>query len=195
MSLALKGKGSIQASAVSHVSTRSPGWATNWRRLSRRGLAIPNIGPITLLCLDLDNFKILNDRMGHAAGDRMLLEFARALDGVLRATDLACRLGGDEFAILLPNAKKEDGAVVAAKIEDLVANNVRFSRHRIGVSIGAVTATEPPPTVDELVTSADLAMYQVKQAHRESSFRHRGDPRSPEAVSKQHTEAPVPNRS
>ena len=118
--------------------------------------------PVTLLYLDLDNFKNVNDRRGHGAGDEMLVLFARALETAIRGTDVVARLGGDEFVVLLPDTSEEGGARVAAKIHQALADDPRFSTDGVSVSVGAATTEEFPTQVDDLVASADTAMYQAK---------------------------------
>lgn len=120
--------------------------------------------PITLLYLDLDNFKTVNDRRGHAAGDDLLLAFGRALENAVRATDVVARVGGDEFVVLLPDTSEQDGSVVAVKIQQAIANDERFTRDGVSVSVGATTTGENPATVDDLVSQADEAMYVAKAA-------------------------------
>ncbi len=120
--------------------------------------------PLTLLYLDLDHFKKLNDRLGHVAGDAVLVTFARALQRGVRATDLVCRIGGDEFVVMLPNTSREQGERVASKIHELVSGDDQLAGHGIAVSIGAVTVDAPPSTIDELVAVADAAMYEAKRA-------------------------------
>lgn len=120
--------------------------------------------PITVLYLDLDKFKSVNDRRGHAAGDALLVAFARTLETAVRATDVVGRLGGDEFVVLLPDTDGEKGLVVAAKIRESVVTDDRFARDGITVSVGLATLDEPPDDIDVLVGSADEAMYRAKRA-------------------------------
>jgi diguanylate cyclase (GGDEF)-like protein len=118
-----------------------------------------------VLFLDLDDFKIVNDTLGHAAGDRLLVEVAERIRSVLREGDLACRLGGDEFAVLLddtPDLGKSIG--VAERIIDALkpAFLVADSEVQVGGSIGVAAARTGTERADELLRNADVAMYTAK---------------------------------
>lgn len=122
--------------------------------------------PLTLLYLDLDNFKTMNDTLGHGAGDELLTKIGHALKSSLRATDLAGRLGGDEFAILLPNTTGEQAASVIRKIEDAVSREAGAMQSTVGVSIGAATPNVLPEAISEMIAMADARMYQTKNSKR-----------------------------
>lgn len=116
--------------------------------------------------LDLDDFKQVNDELGHGAGDQLLRVVADRLSGCLRAGDTPARLGGDEFAVLLEDAADVDGILeVAERVLDAVAAPVVIDGHhvRLGVSIGVATR-EGVTAVDDLLRNADLAMYAAKAA-------------------------------
>ncbi|TKT71018.1 EAL domain-containing protein [Afipia massiliensis] len=125
-------------------------------------------GPHALMFLDLDQFKIINDTCGHAAGDKLLCEVATALQLHLRVDDLLARLGGDEFAILLENGDLERAAIVAERlrqaVQDLnfVWNGRSFT---ITASIGLVQM-RGRATKDETLRTADLACYLAKEKGR-----------------------------
>lgn len=119
--------------------------------------------PWSLAYIDLDNFKTMNDRFGHAAGDAVLRYVADALQSRLRRTDTVARLGGDEFAVLMPET---DAAAAASTLEQLLSDLTEFMTANgwpVGLSIGAVTVLKPPSTVQLVVNRADNLMYQVKQ--------------------------------
>ena len=120
-------------------------------------------GPV-LFYLDLNGFKQVNDRFGHAAGDFVLVEFARRLVAALRPGDLAARLGGDEFVVLAEEVSGPDEtAALAARLRNLTADPVRRGdeRYPIGVSVG-VAAAEGRREADDLLAAADAAMYAEK---------------------------------
>ena len=119
----------------------------------------------TLLYLDLDQFKDINDTSGHRAGDELLILVARALKRVTRFTDLVARLGGDEFAILMPESDV-DGAITLAKkvIHELSTIQLEYGavHHKVSTSIGIVHFPLQDASIHELMGFADLAMYQAK---------------------------------
>jgi len=118
--------------------------------------------------LDLDDFKPINDRFGHAAGDEALVEFARRLDASLRGGDLAARLGGDEFGLLVRHATPADLEAVVDRVEAALAEPIAVAgqRLRVGVSIGLASAPADGTTLDALLSAADGRMYDAKRARR-----------------------------
>jgi diguanylate cyclase (GGDEF)-like protein len=119
--------------------------------------------PLSIAFIDLDNFKQVNDSMGHAAGDSLLQRMATGLRSHLRETDTAARLGGDEFAVLLPEADVEAAAAAARKMHQGVADAAKQSGFSVSASIGVVTCRQPPGSADELIRLADEVMYSVKR--------------------------------
>ena len=130
-----------------------------------------------LLFLDLDNFKRINDTLGHAVGDRLLQDLSRRLIGALRAEDTVARLGGDEFVVLVerlgPAQTEAQQRIeeIAAKIRASMARPYRLDGHELYVtaSIGIVTFPENGADVDELLRCADVAMYQAKESGRNAA--------------------------
>src|SRR5256885_105772 len=121
---------------------------------------------IALLFVDLDDFKVVNDTLGHAAGDGLLTAVAARLRGCLRSADTAARLGGDEFALLLEEVvDPSEGERVAARVLDTMRRP--FSLHgepvHVNVSVGLVVAGSSEMSVDELLRRADFAMYAAKR--------------------------------
>ncbi|MEO7521040.1 MAG: EAL domain-containing protein, partial [Gemmatimonas sp.] len=118
---------------------------------------------VSVLFLDLDNFKMVNDSLGHAAGDRLLVEAARRLASCVRETDLIARLGGDEFAVLLEDANDEDVLLVADRVAEAVTKPFHLEGKEafVSASIG-IARTTAGETADELVRNADVAMYVAK---------------------------------
>jgi diguanylate cyclase (GGDEF)-like protein len=121
---------------------------------------------VAVLLIDLDDFKLINDAYGHAAGDTVLTHFARLLRDAVRGTDLAARVGGDEFTIVLTDIDDPDQAVAVATriLAATAATPVRLAgdtipvRASIGVSVGA-----PGEATKEILRRADVAMYQAKR--------------------------------
>lgn len=129
--------------------------------------------PLSLLVIDLDRFKSINDRFGHAAGDEVLRQVARRLAQGVRATDLAARYGGEEFAILLPNTKPSGAHFLAEKLRaEVEQTELRFNGTKIGVTISVGVATIAAPqrydaeVEEELLRRADEAMYRAKTGGR-----------------------------
>ncbi len=123
----------------------------------------------SLLFLDLDHFKLINDSSGHQAGDALLQMVAKKLRETTRSSDLLARLGGDEFAIVIPEAGIQEAMAFADKVmEELkqVSIPLKGSNYRISTSIGIVTYPEHGSNFQELLSNADLAMYQAKEEGR-----------------------------
>jgi diguanylate cyclase (GGDEF)-like protein len=129
-----------------------------------------------VLFLDLDDFKVVNDTLGHLAGDRLLSRLGALLTTTLRATDLCARLGGDEFAVLLRNATESDALRIGRRIVELVSAPVQLAEGlaRIGASIGvAPVCVGSSETL--VVHQADVAMYAAKSAGKNQvQFFHPG---------------------
>jgi diguanylate cyclase (GGDEF)-like protein len=116
--------------------------------------------PLSLLLLDLDKFKQVNDRHGHQRGDNVLRTVGEAITSRLRAGDLAARLGGDEFALLLPHTTYAQALTVASELQACIEANVPITTP-LTVSIGAASYTHG--SGDELICSADTDLYTAKQ--------------------------------
>lgn len=124
---------------------------------------------VALMYLDLDRFKHVNDGLGHAAGDAMLVEVARRLQRTVRETDTVCRLGGDEFVVVLENLGDSRAAMARAReiLHALCQPFVyRGSEHHSGASIGIALYPKDGGDADTLLKHADSAMYQAKEAGR-----------------------------
>jgi diguanylate cyclase (GGDEF)-like protein len=118
--------------------------------------------PLSLIFLDCDNFKAVNDGLGHAAGDDLLRRMAVAIHGSIREVDVIARLGGDEFAVLLPETDELAAAHVTSKIDRALAEAV--GDYDVSFSMGVVTCHELPTSVAALIAAADKAMYEAKNA-------------------------------
>jgi len=119
----------------------------------------------SLMVMDLNKFKAINDTLGHAAGDQVLQEAARRIQGILRHSDTVARLGGDEFAVLLITNDRHKASDIAAMIVDRVRQPITLVDGKIvevGVSIGVARAPENGTNTDELLHLADEAMYAAK---------------------------------
>lgn len=124
--------------------------------------------PVTLLMFDLDKFKSINDRFGHAVGDSALKVFAKVLQESTRATDVVGRLGGEEFVAMVPEAM-EDACIVAERLRlNFQAAGVTIDDIAIGatVSIGLATTYRSEATIDSLLLRADEALYKAKNGGR-----------------------------
>lgn len=118
--------------------------------------------PISLMYIDLDNFKQVNDTRGHSAGDEQLKRIAQVIGGIIRKTDLFARLGGDEFALFLPNVDRASVKYVVKKVEEAVSREMTALASPVTLSIGVVTFHSPPLSVDDLLNKADALMYRAK---------------------------------
>lgn len=126
--------------------------------------------PLTFMMLDLDRFKEVNDRYGHAAGDSVLCRFAQICLNSVRAADSVGRLGGEEFAIVLPETDSNEAYMVAQRIRRVVAANEFSSAAKaafhLTVSIG-VTEAKPEESLDQVLARADQALYAAKGSGRD----------------------------
>jgi len=118
---------------------------------------------LSILLLDLDNFKNYNDTYGHIAGDRLLAQAGNGISGSIRSSDLAFRYGGDEFAVILPNSSAIDAFNVAERIREKIAFEMASRQLDISVSIGVASWPGDGSTLDELCNAADLALYYAKR--------------------------------
>ncbi|WP_433300980.1 putative bifunctional diguanylate cyclase/phosphodiesterase [Actinoplanes sp. CA-030573] len=148
---------------VTGLVSRSPFMEQLQRGLSIAGRAGDRLG---LLFVDLDGFKLVNDSLGHAAGDAVLAEVAARLRACVRSIDTVARLGGDEFAILLAGFETEDEVIaVADRVLDQIGRPFDLTGQDIfiGASVGVTFSTPASPDADALVRDADLAMYHAKR--------------------------------
>ncbi len=126
--------------------------------------------PLSVLMIDLDNFKAVNDSMGHLAGDSALKAMATLIRETIRREELFARFGGEEFAIILPETKIEQAVILAEKIRAIVENNqfeFESKKFKVTVSIGvATTEGDPPATMDQLIHQSDARLYMAKKSGR-----------------------------
>jgi len=132
----------------------------------------------SLCYFDLDQFKVINDTCGHAAGDQLLRELGAHLSRLLRKSDVLARLGGDEFGLLLPHCGTRRALDVAEKLREAV-NAFEFvwegRSYHVGVSVGLVPINHESETVDELLAAADMACYAAKEDGRNRIHVHHAE--------------------
>jgi diguanylate cyclase (GGDEF)-like protein len=132
------------------------------RLAEEMGRAARHGRPLTLLLLDLDGLKQINDRLGHPAGDLLLKQFADRLQRAIRGSDLAVRLGGDEFMILLPECPIGEVGRVLARVDGL---HVQYEHEQVPCRYSrGWTDFRPGETAQELMKRADAALYENKRA-------------------------------
>ncbi|HEY2822979.1 MAG TPA: diguanylate cyclase [Candidatus Acidoferrum sp.] len=118
---------------------------------------------ITLIYIDVDNFKLLNDHYGHATGDELLKIIGSILEGTVRSTDMAARLGGDEFAILLPETDEANAGTIVAKLRQNLQNAIAPKGWPVTFSFGVVTFPIALDSTEEMIKRADEFMYEAKK--------------------------------
>ncbi|MDB5888494.1 MAG: hypothetical protein JWM03_1366 [Rhodocyclales bacterium] len=122
---------------------------------------------LSLIYIDLDDFKVVNDRLGHHEGDRLLQAVGRALLQTVRGIDSVARLGGDEFVVLLPNANSDAAAIVAPRLRQALLTRMREDLWPVTFSIGVLTCPIPPGSAEQLIHRADELMYRAKQGGKD----------------------------
>ena len=120
--------------------------------------------PITVVYIDIDNFKLVNDLYGHKIGDDVLRSIASELKSQLRRTDIVARVGGDEFALLLPSTQQPDAKIVLSKVHTNLVETMKQRNWPVTFSMGAVTCVSPPHSPEQLINLADELMYEVKNS-------------------------------
>jgi len=126
-----------------------------------------NKKPVTVAYIDLDNFKSLNDELGHAEGDSALRTVGRLIQENIRQTDVIARLGGDEFALLLPETGLVGAKVLLTKLRSRLSNAMQKHNWPVTFSIGCITFARPV-SVEEMIGRADSLMYRVKQGGKDA---------------------------
>jgi diguanylate cyclase (GGDEF)-like protein len=139
------------------------------RRETKR--AFRNGRPLSLLFLDLDGFKNVNDDHGHLSGSQALVELASVLSGSARETDFVARFGGDEFALVLPDTGAEGAFAVGERVRQRISSHHFLAGSGLDIhltaSVGVATFPDVAHSPDELVQAADMAMYRAKQGGKD----------------------------
>lgn len=129
-----------------------------------------NKGTFSVLMIDVDRFKIINDTYGHPVGDNYLQTLAKTLRDSIRLSDVPCRYGGDEFLILLPDTPAEGAYRTAEKLLEKTRSINIIKDHFMTISIGICSNCEDFQDSTEIINCADYALYQAKKAGRNCSF-------------------------
>ena len=125
--------------------------------------------PLTVMILDIDHFKSINDRFGHATGAEALIAVVRLVVGGIRVSDLLGRIGGEEFALILPDTPQNEGLAVAEKMRETIAATPVVGKHgfcTLTVSIGVTQLTTDDDSVIQALDRADQALYEAKRSGR-----------------------------
>ena len=160
--------------ALAHAASHDDltGLSNRGELLRRMSVSVPQAGPgagIALLFVDLDLFKDVNDRLGHRAGDDVLVVVARRFAASLRSHDHLGRLGGDEFGVLLTELRDEDEVhAVVARLTSAIEQPITLPEGTVtvGASVGHAYTTDPSVPLDRLLATADSAMYATKNSRR-----------------------------
>ncbi len=123
--------------------------------------------PFTVVYLDLDNFKVINDTAGHIEGNRALKTVAVVMKEQLRETDTVARLGGDEFAIFMPQTSQISARTLVERLRHKMITTMNENGWPLTFSIGVLTCVSTPPSVNELIKRADTLMYSVKKSGKD----------------------------
>jgi diguanylate cyclase (GGDEF)-like protein len=124
--------------------------------------------PLTLAYIDLDNFKAINDLLGHSVGDELLIQITVLMRRNLRTIDQVARLGGDEFVIMMPATDADAADIALARLKAILQEALRAQHWPVTLSIGAVAFYEAPATLDQVIGLADHAMYEVKRSGKDN---------------------------
>jgi len=120
--------------------------------------------PFSVVYLDVDKFKFVNDRYGHNTGDMLLRATAQTIQGKIRTTDLIARMGGDEFALLLPETQSEAAQIVVKRLQRFLLDLAQRNEWPVTYSFGVATFLRAPESVEDLVKKADILMYAAKNS-------------------------------
>ncbi len=127
--------------------------------------------PLSFAYIDLDNFKEINDTLGHNVGDEVLCLVAETISGNVRGVDVTARMGGDEFALLMPETDFFGSGAAVDKLKELLDHRIYENKWPVTLSIGLVTFERPPDSIEEMIRDADTLMYEVKGSTK-NAIRH-----------------------
>ena len=119
--------------------------------------------PFSVMYIDIDDFKQINDHFGHHMGDRLLIAVVETIKHHVRAIDIVARFGGDEFVVLLVKSGEQSAALVAQKLQNQLSTIMKNNQWRVTFSIGLAAYHSAPDSVDEAIKAADELMYHVKR--------------------------------
>ncbi len=148
---------------LTRLATRNVGLAFLSQQLAARNRTA---APISVVMVDMDEFKKLNDSLGHLAGDRALRHTAAVLRRTLRKSDVICRYGGEEFLVVLPDTALEEASLLAARLAAAVQEAGEATRLPLSISLGLASANGPEETVESVLARADQALYASKASGR-----------------------------
>jgi diguanylate cyclase (GGDEF)-like protein len=131
---------------------------------------------ITIVYFDLDNFKTVNDTLGHDVGDDLLRTVSEITQSSLRPSDMLARVGGDEFALLLPSTDFSGAEAVLRRVRENVLNEMNSHGWPVTMSMGAVTFSTLPSTVGPMLKRADEVMYSVKRSGKNNLIHEQWPP-------------------
>ena len=120
--------------------------------------------PLTIAYVDLDDFKTVNDQLGHQSGDEVLRGIAKRMRGSIRPDDVAARLGGDEFVVLFPEIGSSDAVIALSRLRASLTSAQGSGPISVTTSVGGVTFLAVPETIEEMLHQADFRMYAAKAA-------------------------------
>ena len=120
----------------------------------------------SVVMIDLDHFKVVNDTYGHSAGDRVLVLSSAIINDNIRSTDFFGRYGGEEFIILLPETSANGAAVIAENLRDLIASNDFSPAESITISCGVAEIMDSAETLEDIISRADSNLYRAKKLGR-----------------------------
>ena len=127
--------------------------------------------PFSVMVIDIDDFKSINDQFGHHTGDRLLIAVVETIRHHVRAIDIVSRFGGDEFVVLLGKTGDQSASLIAHKLQNQLLKTMKNQQWQVTFSIGVATYHSTPETVEETIRAADQLMYEVKH-NGKNGIRH-----------------------